>query len=140
MKINTQMISDLHINMLNTVLAILTNDMRERKALLKTVDEHGLPLIRAAVELFHLHKFHFVENRYKNADDGRVSEDDDGSCQQRAESPRFDRRQSILRERSVTKVSDIEGEKARSSTARGREGLAPTGWDPNKHPGTRGSG
>jgi hypothetical protein len=39
---------------LNTVLAILTDNMRERKALLESVDEHGLSLIRA--ELFHFIK------------------------------------------------------------------------------------
>ena len=45
--------------MLNTVLAILTDDMRERKALVMTVDEHGLSLIvQVESESF---RFHFPE-------------------------------------------------------------------------------
>ena len=52
--------SDSHINALNGVLPIVSDNMRKRKALLQTVDEHGLSglsLIRAGVEavLFHLH-------------------------------------------------------------------------------------
>jgi hypothetical protein len=48
------MIRDLHIDVLNTVLSILANDVRERKALVEAVDEHGLSLI-AQVESFHFH-------------------------------------------------------------------------------------
>jgi len=46
---------DSHIDALDSVLPILTNNMRELKALqaLLTVNEHGLSLIEAGVLCFH---------------------------------------------------------------------------------------
>jgi hypothetical protein len=108
MKINT---SYSHINVLNSVLAILTDDMREGKALLKSIDEHGLSLIGA--EFFF--QFHIPEDKdcEEDAKDGGDCDDDDGLGKQRIEGGRSDRCQSIKNwEGSVTKVSDIEEKRA----------------------------
>lgn len=94
MKINTKLIHrDLHINVLDTVLAILTYNMREWKALLETIDEHGLFLLTCqCAEFFHFHTI----DCYKKADDGGAC-NDDGLIQQSVEGPRFDRCQSDSR-------------------------------------------
>ena len=58
---NTKLSGDLdsHINALSGVLPIVSDNVRKRKALLQTVDEHGLSglsLIRARVKaVFHFH-------------------------------------------------------------------------------------
>jgi hypothetical protein len=47
---------DSHIDVLNGVPPILADNVREWKALLQTIDEHGLSLIRTGVKaVFHVH-------------------------------------------------------------------------------------
>ena len=60
-------LSDSHINALNGVLPIVSDNVRERKALLQIVDEHGfsgLSLIRAAVQVKAAFHFHFSGARW----------------------------------------------------------------------------
>ena len=89
MKIMTEMIRDfnLHVNVLDSVLPILTDDMRERETLLKSVDEHRLSWIGA--RLFHFHLQEGTEGD-EEAEDGCDGDDDDELGKQRVDGGRSD--------------------------------------------------
>ena len=93
-------LGDSHINALDTVLATLADNKRERKALFQTaINEHGLSLIRTGVFCFHFHPGTSVE-----------AKQDDESCQDERSKggTRSDRHQHIEnRGRSVTKISNM---------------------------------
>lgn len=100
----------LHINGLNRVLAILANNMRERKALFQTVDEHGVvSLIQTGPGVFILKFYlHFLEQECKEDGECCACDDEDGESVDSIGDARSDRRQRIEnRGRSVTKISDI---------------------------------